>query len=93
MIIKNNTNQRIEQHKAKLGLTGDVYLVNDHLLESLESHKRMFPESTARSIYEAEQERIEYEAEQARIRQILAEEDRAREEAERAEENEEESEE
>ena len=80
MVIQNQTNEAIERHKAKLGLTGDVYLVNDHLLESLESHKRLFPESKATTIFEAEAERVAYEAEQERIRQILAEE--AREHAE-----------
>ena len=69
MIIKNNTNGRIELQKSKAGLTGDVYLVNDHLLESLESHKRLFPNSTATTIEEAEAERIAYEEEQERLRQ------------------------
>lgn len=68
MIIKNGTNSNIEQHKQKLGLTGDVYLVNGHLLESLESHRRLFPDSTATTIEDAMAERIAYEQEQERIR-------------------------
>jgi len=77
MVIQNQTNEAIERHKAKLGLTGDVYLVNGHLLESLESHKRLFPESNAKTIFEAEAERVAYEEEQERIRQILAEQEEA----------------
>ena len=86
MVIQNQTNEAIERHKAKLGLTGDVYLVNDHLLESLESHKRLFPESKAKTIFEAEAERIAYEEEQERIRQILAEQEEEGEEEEQPEE-------
>lgn len=68
MIIKNGTNANIEKHKQKLGLTGDVYLVNDHLMESLASHRRLFPDSTATTIEDAMAERIAYEQEQERIR-------------------------
>lgn len=68
MIIKNGTNANIEKHKQKLGLTGDVYLVNDHFMESLESHRRLFPDSTATTTEEAMAERIAYEQEQERIR-------------------------
>lgn len=68
MIIKNGTNANIEKHKQKLGLTGDVYLVNDHFMESLESHHRLFPGSTATTIEDAMAERIAYEQEQERIR-------------------------
>lgn len=68
MIIKNGTNANIEKHKQKLGLTGDVYLVNDHFMESLESHHRLFPSSTATTIEDAMAERIAYEQEQERIR-------------------------
>lgn len=68
MIIKNGTNANIEKHKQKLGLTGDVYLVNDHFMESLESHRRLFPSSTATTIEDAMAERIAYEQEQERIR-------------------------
>ena len=82
MVIQNQTNEAIERHKAKLGLKGDVYLVNGHLLESLESHKRLFPESKVKTIFEAEAERVAYEEEQERIRQILAEEEQQPEEEE-----------
>lgn len=68
MIIKDGTNANIEKHKQKLGLTGDVYLVNDHFMESLESHRRLFPDSTATTIEDAMAERIAYEQEQERIR-------------------------
>lgn len=68
MIIKNGTNANIEKHKQKLGLTGDVYLVNDHFMESLASHRRLFPDSTATTIEDAMAERIAYEQEQERIR-------------------------
>lgn len=68
MIIKDGTNANIEKHKQKLGLTGDVYLVNDHFMESLASHRRLFLESTATTIEQALAERIAYEQEQERIR-------------------------
>lgn len=61
MIITNGTNQQIEGLKARAGISGDVYLINDHLMESLESHKRLFPDSTATTIQEAEAERVAYE--------------------------------
>ena len=61
MIIKDKTNPNIERHKQRLGLTGDVYIVNDLFIESLESHKVLIPTSTATTIEEAEQERIQYE--------------------------------
>lgn len=61
MVIKDNTNPAVERHKARLGLTGDVYIVNGLLIESLESHKQLLPASSATTIEEAEQERIAYE--------------------------------
>ena len=64
MIIKDKTNADIERHKEKLGLTGDVYLFKEHFIESLGSHKKLVPNSTATTIQEAEQERIIYEAQQ-----------------------------
>ena len=78
MIFKNNTNVDIERHKARLGLTGDVYLIKGVLIESLASHKRLIPESTATTIEEAEAERIAYEAQLEEARRQAA--------AERAEE-------
>lgn len=73
MVIRNNSNPKIERHKQKLGLTGDVYLINDLLIESLESHKTLIPNSTATTIEEAEEERIEYEKEQEELRKAQAE--------------------
>ena len=67
MIIPNGTDPNIEKHKQKLGLSGDAYLLEGHLLETLESHKRLFPDSQATNIQEAEAERLVYIAEQARI--------------------------
>ena len=62
MVIKDNTNPAVERHKARLGLTGDVYIINGLFIESLESHKQLLPASSATTIEEAEQERIAYEA-------------------------------
>ena len=67
MIIKNGTNEQIERLKIKAGIMGDVYLVKEHLMESLSSHKTLFPDSEATTIEEAEAERIAYEEEQERI--------------------------
>ena len=72
MIIRNGTNQKIEQFKQKLGLKGDVYVVNEHLIESLESHKILIPTSVATTIEEAELERITYEEEQKLLREEQA---------------------
>ena len=59
MIYKESTkNKTIKALKAKLGLTGDVYVINEHIMESLESHKRLFPESEVSTIEEAEAERL-----------------------------------
>lgn len=61
MVIKDNTNPAIERHKERLGLKGDVYIVDGYFIESLETHKQLLPASTATTIEEAEQERIAYE--------------------------------
>lgn len=71
MIIKNNTNPKIEGYKRKMGLTGDVYMVG-HFIESLESHKRLIPQSTAVTIEEAAEERILYEEELERQKALAA---------------------
>ena len=71
MIVKDETNENIERHKQKLGLTGDVYLLGVQI-ESLESHKRLIPTSTVTTIEEAEVERIAYEEELKREREELA---------------------
>lgn len=81
MIIKSNTNERIENLKARIGLSGDVYFIEKgHLMESLQSHKRLFPDSAATTIEEAESERIAYEEEQERIMRELAEQQKDEEE-------------
>lgn len=72
MIVKENTNPQIEKLKAQAGLTGDCYLINGHLLESLESHNRTFGKH-AETIEEAEAERLQIiadEEEQARLRAL-----------------------
>ena len=61
MIVKNFTDMKIEKHKIRLGLKGDVYIWNDRFIESLESHKKLIPGSTAKSIEEAYIERVNYE--------------------------------
>lgn len=58
MIIKDKTDPQIEKLKAKAHITGDVYLINGHLLESLESHNRTFG-CGCETIEEAEQHRLE----------------------------------
>lgn len=67
MIVKNNTDAKVERRKAWLNLTGDVYIVDDVYMESLESHKKLIPNSTAETIEQAERERIQYQAEQAEL--------------------------
>lgn len=70
MIVRNNTNPEIERLKAKAHITGDCYLINGHLLESLESHNRTFG-LNAQTIEEAEQQRLDLIAqaeEEARLR-------------------------
>lgn len=74
MIYKDGTNAKIESLKDRLGLTGDVYLVGQNYMESLESHKRLLPESTAATIEEAEAERLAFmEAEREMLAKLAAE--------------------
>lgn len=71
MIIKDHTNPEIERLKAKAHITGDCYLINGHLLESLESHNRTFG-LNAQTIEEAERQRLDLIAkaeEEARLHQ------------------------
>jgi hypothetical protein len=68
MIVRDKTNEIIERRKTRLGLSGDVYIFNSHFIESLESHKRLIPNSTAATIEEAYDERVAYEEEQERRR-------------------------
>ena len=65
MIIKENTNPEIERLKKKAHITGDCYLINGHLLESLSSHNKTFKSNCA-TIEEAEQERLAILEEEAR---------------------------
>ena len=73
MIIKNLTDMKIEAHKIRLGLKGDVYVWNERFIESLSSHRRLFPNSKATTIEEAYEERVAYEAEQERKRREVSE--------------------
>lgn len=77
MIVKDGTNPKIEKLKARLGLTGDVYLYNNHFVENLESHKKLIPNSVATNISEAFVERVEYEIEQEKIREEMQKEQNA----------------
>lgn len=61
MIVRDLANFDIEKHKIRLGLKGDVYIYNGVQIESLESHKRLYPDSTAKTIEEAYAERVERE--------------------------------
>ena len=72
MIIRNETDQRIEMLKSLANLKGDVYLINGHLLESLESHNATFGSHCA-TIEDAETERLEFMAEEMRQIALLAE--------------------
>lgn len=60
MIYRTGSDAKIAAHKHKLGLKGDVYVVNNHIA-SLASHKVIFPDSMATTIEEAELERILYD--------------------------------
>lgn len=57
MIFKDKTNPYIEKLKTFYGLSGDVYKINNQI-ESLESHKKLFPQSKATNIEQAEREFI-----------------------------------
>lgn len=56
MIIRDKSKNKIEIVKQKLGLVGDVYII-DNIIESLASHKKIVPNSTAKTIEQAEEER------------------------------------
>ena len=73
MIIKNGTDAAIEERKRRLNLEGDVYIYEGHFIESLESHRRLVPDSTASTIEEAYDERVEYEARRATELEAMAE--------------------
>ena len=73
MIIRDGTDPKIEKYKETVGITGDVYIIEVAMIESLESHKRLLSSygftPRATTIEEAEQERIDFEAEMERRRQ------------------------
>lgn len=75
MIVKDGTNPKIEKHKTKLGLVGDVYIVQGHYIETLESHKTLIPTSTATTLEEAIIEREALLEEQRLERERLAQEE------------------
>ncbi len=56
MIIRDKSNNKIEKIKQKLNLIGDVYIIGE-LIESLQSHKKLIPNSVAKNIEQAEEER------------------------------------
>ena len=64
MIVKDKTDLKIENLKERLNLTGDVYIYNEHFIESLESHKNLVKNSVATTIEEAYEERVNWEKEQ-----------------------------
>lgn len=74
MIYKDGENAKVEQLKAKLGITGDVYIVGDgNYIENLAGHKVLIPDSAAATIEEAEAERLAYiEEEKARQAELAA---------------------
>lgn len=60
-IIRDKTNTKMQRHKTIHGLSGDVYLITPgNTIESLASHKQLFPESTATTIEEAAAYHVEY---------------------------------
>lgn len=64
-IIRDGTNQQIENFKAALGIRGDVYVDIHNHIASLESHRVLmamysYP-STATTIEEAEVERLAFD--------------------------------
>lgn len=74
MVVRSGMNSQIEGYKRKLGLRGDVYVVEGHFIESLESHRRLIPDSTAVTIEEAEVERLKHiEAEREMLARLAAE--------------------
>lgn len=60
MIVRDGMNPQVERWKKEFGLKGDVYIYK-HNIESLESHRQLFPNSIAATIEEAELERALFE--------------------------------
>lgn len=74
MIYRSGENEQVDILKTKFGLQGRVYLVGD-VIQSLESHKKMFPNSSATNILEAEEEYLAYLAEQRERQLVLSQEE------------------
>ena len=69
MIVVSGTNSKIEKYKSIHGLKGDVYIIKPgNLIETLESHKVLFPDSTATTLEEAEAYHVQYLADLAEAR-------------------------
>lgn len=64
MIIRKNDIERLKHRQAFNLQDEDVYIYNNHFIESLRTHKLLIPNSKATTIEEALEERIAYEEEQ-----------------------------
>jgi len=71
IIFIKGLNNSIDNHIKKLGLSYPVYYVNNQIAD-LETHKKIFPNSNATNIFEAEIERINYDLEQEELREKAA---------------------
>lgn len=69
IILIKGLNKSIDDHVKKLGLSYPVYYVNNQIA-SLETHKKIFPESTATNIFGAEIERINYDIAQKELEEV-----------------------
>ena len=67
MIVRDGMNPQVEKWKKELGIRGDVYIF-DHKIASLETHRKLFPQSTANTIEEAQLERKLFEEAEAKRR-------------------------
>ena len=67
MIVRDGLNPKVDKWKKELGIKGDVYIIG-HFIESLESHRALFPNSTANTIEEAEFERKNFMEEELKHR-------------------------
>ncbi len=82
-IIRDKTDKTIQRHKTIHRISGDVYLITPgNIMESLESHKKLFPESTATTIEEAGAYHAQYLTDLAEKRRQAAEQAAAEQEAE-----------
>ena len=75
-IIRDKTNKVMQRHKTIHGISGDVYVITPgNIIESLASHKKLFPESTATTIEEAGAYHAQYLTNLAEKRRLAAEQD------------------